>query len=103
MEKVDEPVLHLQIDELMVHTTQKQGPYNSETYLAHVVARPKEAMLLHVPVSELNTLKTVEEAIAKMTEAAVAGVRKAMPALGVTELPTVSVGVNACELPDEQF
>lgn len=63
----------LQVDELLMNTQLARGAYNAEKFYAHVVLRPKEAMLLTVPVSELGTVKTVREIIEQVEKEVVDG------------------------------
>lgn len=68
-------VLVLEVKELLVSAQLKAGNYNKESYYGHAVVNPQEAMIIQVPVSELGTKATIQEAIASLHDAVVAGVQ----------------------------
>jgi hypothetical protein len=101
-------IVVFEVKELLVNAQFKAGKYNAESYYGHVVVNPKEAMIISCPVSELGTLKTVQEAIGKMNAAVAAGLGKqfvaggngdkgVIEAVGVVGSPLVGVGQEETE------
>lgn len=64
----------LQVEELLVNTQLARGAYNAEKFYGHVVVKPKEEMIIRVPVSELGTVVTIREVIEKLEKEVTDGI-----------------------------
>ena len=69
------PVLVFEVKELLVNFQGKAGAYNKESYYGHIMVAPKETMIVKVPVSKIESLDTVQEAIGELSIAVIKGIR----------------------------
>ena len=64
----------LEVAEFLVNTQIARGAYNAEKFYGHVVAKPREALIVKVPVSALGEVSTIKEVIEKLEKEVIDGI-----------------------------
>ena len=64
----------LEVTEVLVNTQLARGAYNAEKFYGHVVVKPKEELIIRVPVTDLDDMSTIREVIQKIQKEVIDGI-----------------------------